>query len=144
MLTIVILIRPPKPNRFGRAMKQMYRTSYVLGHYVHYSTVTTDVAQTYEEFMQMPHSDPNDYIPFIHGEKWEQRTPAIFVDELTQGALVHVRTILPYETRRRSAECYRGSRFACQVVGHLCEDSVEFVDALLKSNSFSNFGWKLL
>jgi hypothetical protein len=87
-------IRPTKPDRFGRAMKQIYRTSYVLSHYVHYSTVTTDVAQTYKEFMQMPHSDPNDYIPFVHDEIWEQRTPSIFVDELTQGALVHARTIV--------------------------------------------------
>ena len=33
-------IKTPKPERFARAMKQLYRPNFVLSHFVHYSTVT--------------------------------------------------------------------------------------------------------
>ena len=35
---------PPKPDRAERAKKQIYRPSYVLNHYVHYSTATQGTA----------------------------------------------------------------------------------------------------
>jgi hypothetical protein len=129
-------IRPPKPQRFERARKQIYRTSHVLSHFVHYSTVTADLAETYSEFMRR-HSDPNAFIASAHGRQWEKQSPELFLNELTQGALVHARSVLPHETRRRSAECYLRSKFNC-MVGHLCEVSVKFVDDLHKDNVFNN------
>lgn len=42
-------IKPPKPKRFSRAMKQIYRPDFVLQHFVHYTTVTTDIARIYDD-----------------------------------------------------------------------------------------------
>jgi hypothetical protein len=38
-------IRPPRPERFARAMKQIYRPAFVLSHFVHYSTITANIAR---------------------------------------------------------------------------------------------------
>lgn len=67
----------------------------------------------------------------------EQSKHEMFMNELTQGALVHGRSVLPHETKRRSAECTIGSKFGCEI-GFLCADDVEFVDALHKDNVFQN------
>lgn len=120
--------RPPKPDRFHRAMKQIYRPSFVLSHFVHYSTVTTDT-QSYSDFMQRhPNKD--------YGR--QEKSTEMFADEMTQGALVHARSIFPHQTRRRSAECLIGSKHECSL-GFLCRDDVEFVDDLHKDNVFHNF-----
>lgn len=129
-------IRPPKPERFGRAMKQIYRPSHVYSHFVHYSTVTANVAETYSEFI-MSHSDPKKFILNARDPRFEAQSPELFLDELTQGALVHARSILPHETRRRSAECYSKSTFKC-MLGYPCEDTVPFSDVKHKDNSFQN------
>lgn len=129
-------IRPPKPSRFSRAMKQIYRPSYVYSHFVHYSTVTADLAQTYADFTNL-HSDTSAFILNARSKKFEDQEPAIFLDELTQGQLVHARSILPHETKRRSAECYYKSKFKC-MLGYLCEDDVDFVDEKHKDNIFQN------
>jgi hypothetical protein len=123
-------IRSPKPERFHRAMKQIYRPSFVLSHFVHYSTVTTDI-RSYSDFLRnQPDGDPKKYrrksYPF-----------EMFMDEMTQGALVHARSVLPHETRRRSSECSIGSKHSC-AVGYLCGDDVDFVDELHKDNVFFN------
>jgi hypothetical protein len=130
-------IRPPKPDRFKRAMKQIYRPSYVLSHYVHYSTVTTDMDQSYSDF-KLIHPD-KEYIANIHkhNKHWENKNPEMFMDEKTQGVLVHARSVLPLETKRRSGECSIGSKFTC-TLGFLCEDDVKFVDDLHQDNIFHN------
>jgi hypothetical protein len=128
-------IRPPKPSRFSRAMKQIYRTSHVLSHFVHYSTITADAAISYADFM----ATRNGSKPFFHSvrsRQWEAQSPELFMDEVTQGALIHARSILPSETMNRG-ECHLGSKTTCNV-GHLCEDSVQFIDAIHKDNKFQN------
>jgi hypothetical protein len=128
-------IRPPKPSRFSRAMKQIYRPSFVLSHFVHYSTVTRDMAVSYEEYKST--HDGMEPIMQIHDGRWEKNAPEMFMNELTQGVLIHARSVLPHETRRRSSECYSGSKYTCSM-GHLCEDDVQFVDARHKENVFKN------
>lgn len=127
-------IRPPKPDRFARAMKQIYRTSFVLSHFVHYSTVTADLAQTFEENKRNK-SDSTVALPSSKSSNMKE----LFMDELTQGVLIHARSVLTHEMRRRSSECYYGSRIGC-MVGYLCDDTVIFVDELHKNNSFRNTG----
>jgi hypothetical protein len=129
-------IRPPKPSRFARARKQIYQTSYVWSHFVHYSTVTADYAETYAEFQQHPNSTRK-YLSLANGPSWEKQYPDVFVDELAIGTLIHSRSVMAHETRRRSAECALGSKVAC-MLGYLCEDSVEFVDEKHKLNVFNN------
>jgi len=131
-------IRPPKPRRFQRAMKQIYRPSYVLSHFVHYSTVTNDT-RSYDDFVRNhPDVDPKTFISKKDkGRKKASGLKEMFVDEMTHGVLVHARSVLPPETRRRSAECVVGSTHSCKL-GFLCEDDVEFVDELHKDNVFHN------
>ena len=143
-------VRPPKPERFSRAMKQIYRTDHVLSHFIHYSTVTVNAAQTYEEFMkqqQMTLQNNNgsrrrkkadNYIPGVYDRLWERRySSEIFLNELTQGALVHAKSILPSETKRWEAQCYYQSKYTCNV-GIECDASVTFIDELHKTNGFRN------
>jgi hypothetical protein len=127
-------IRPPKPERFARAMKQIYRPDHVLSHFVHYSTVTTDIAQTY---IDLKKTSNEEFFPFVHASSWVKKSPEIFLDELNQGCLIHARSVLPHETMRKTAECFLGSKTNC-VLGYACDDSVKFSDSLHKSNSFHN------
>lgn len=128
-------IRSPKPSRFERARKQIYQTSYVLSHFVHYATVTQDYAETFAEFT-VNHPGAA-YLSTGSGSSWSKRYPDYFVDELATGTLIHARSIMPYETRRRSVECQVGSKFGC-MLGYLCDDSVAFVDKVHKDNVFTN------
>ncbi|VEU36348.1 unnamed protein product [Pseudo-nitzschia multistriata] len=122
-------IRPPKPQRFQRAMKQIYRPSFVLLHFVHYSTVTTAMTQYTNTKLDQRNS---------WGRlKKQEAKHELFMDELTQGALVHARSVLPHETRRRSAECLLGSKHDC-TMGFLCNDDVQFFDKLHRDNVFQN------
>ena len=128
-------IRPPKPIRFERARKQIYQPDYVWSHFVHYSTVTADYAETFSEYQRR--GLKKRYLARATGALWEKRYPDVFVDELTTGALIHARSVMPHETRRRSAECTTGSRVAC-MLGYLCDDSVEFDDEKHTQNMFAN------
>jgi hypothetical protein len=114
-------------------MKQIYRPSHVYSHFVHYSTVTADIAETYEEFVT--HSDPDSYVLGIY--KSTSNENELFLDELNQGSLVHARSVLPHETKRRSAECHYKSKWSCNL-GYLCEDEVPFSDEKHKDNIFQN------
>ncbi|CAB9520216.1 Pfam:DUF23 [Seminavis robusta] len=78
-------IKPPRPSRFARAMKQIYRPSYVLSHYVHYSTVTEDIALSWRN-----QSNVNSDSPLLDW-KVAGSTKEVFLDELTQGTLIHAR-----------------------------------------------------
>ncbi|KAG7346675.1 glycosyltransferase family 92 protein [Nitzschia inconspicua] len=128
-------IRPPKPERFSRAMKQIYRPSFVLSHFVHYSTVTAAMAMPYTDLRKR--SKGREPKMDIHTAGWEREQPEMFMDELTEGSLIHARSVLPHDTRRRSAECYVNSKYSC-MMGFLCDDQVEFVDALHQKNVFHN------
>ncbi len=123
-------IRPPKPVRFDRAMKQIYRTSFVLFHFVHYSTVTTYTRTSSDFQKHRPNEDPKKY-------SRRSKSHELYMDEMTQGVLLHARSLLPHETMSRSAECVLNSKVSCPM-GILCEDNVEFVDDLHKKNVFHN------
>lgn len=60
------------------------------------------------------------------------------MDEMTQGVLLHTRSVLPHETMTRSAECFLNATTNACPMGFLCEDNVEFVDELHKKNVFHN------
>jgi hypothetical protein len=128
-------IRPPKPERFARAMKQIYRPSFVLSHFVHYSTVTAAMAMPYAKLKK--NADGKKLLMDIRKPGWEKEQPEKFMDELAEGTLVHARSVLPHDTRRRSAECYANSEYTC-MMGFLCDDDVEFVDKLHQKNIFHN------
>lgn len=62
---------------------------------------------------------------------------ATFLDELTEGVLVHAKSVLPHETMSRNATCRVGSKLSCQV-GYACPDSTDFVDELHHKNVFTD------
>ena len=104
---------------------------------VHYSTVTKDLDQSYSDFKLM-HPDKEPIMNIRKNLKaWEKQSHEKFMDEKNQGVLVHARSVLPQETRQRSAECFVGSKHSC-MMGFLCEDDVEFVDELHRDNLFHN------
>jgi hypothetical protein len=123
-------IRPPRPERFERAMKQIYRPDYVQSHFVHYSTVTKDVSRYRSRF------GPNEkFIRKVHLKEWEDASPETFLDELNQGLLVHTRSVLPHESQYREQGCKIGSKYGCSL-GYVCSDSTPFVDELHNQNIF--------
>lgn len=125
-------IRPPRPDRFERAMKQIYRPSYVFNHFVHYSTVTADIARLYKDF-----GPDEEYVQNTQRLSWKKKAPEIFLDDMTEGTLIHTRSVLPHETQYRSNECRSGSKYSC-TVGHLCPDETEFSDEAHKKNGFTD------
>jgi hypothetical protein len=77
-------IRPPRPERFARAMKQIFRPAEVLSHFVHYSTVTKRIARYYQD-------DPSGFQKSITSEYRDT-----FLDELTEGSLIHAVRSVPH------------------------------------------------
>jgi len=114
-------IKPPRPDRFARAMKQLFRPDYVKSHYVHYSTVTQDIARLHKDQPNTNASDP----------LWDWKVAGddkeIFLDEIEQGTLIHARSVLPHETIYRSAMCQSESKHKCSL-GFVCPDSTEWLD----------------
>lgn len=96
----------PKPAWAERAKKQIYRTDYVLHHFVHYSTATKGAFETFQS---------------ANGSKWlrryqESAPSEIFTDELTQAVMVHTKSIdagatnhfqksCRYDTQKKWQEC---------------------------------------
>jgi len=119
-------IKSPKPERFARAMKQFYRPDFVLSHFVHYSTVTTDLAtekrHTKGKFIQ-------DATTNLNLER--------FVDEIEEGVLIHAKTTVPAETFSRDKMCKPNAPSHC-MVGIPCPDDLPFSDALHTKNVFHN------
>mmetsp|Transcript_8404 Transcript_8404/g.13006 ORF Transcript_8404/g.13006 Transcript_8404/m.13006 type:complete len:178 (+) Transcript_8404:1542-2075(+) len=109
-------IRPPKPERFQRAKKQLFKPSYVLSHFVHYSTVTRDLA---------------------FGNPADQARKERFANEFEEGALIHTKSVLPSEVSKRNKECVSESAFVC-LLGYPCPANVPFEDALHKKNIFKD------
>ena len=117
-------IKSPKPDRFARAMKQIYRPDFVLSHFVHYSTVTADLAtekqNTLGEFIRL--ATNNDKM-----ERW--------VNELEEGVLIHAKTTVPAETFSRETVCVLNAPSNC-LVGIPCPYDLPFSDALHTKNVF--------
>jgi hypothetical protein len=75
----------PKPSWAERARKQIYRSDYVLHHFVHYSTVTKGMMVTYKEHQQ-------------RGLHWyrrhREREPSeMYTDEVHQAVMVHTKSV---------------------------------------------------
>ena len=102
-------------------MKQIYRPQYVLSHYVHYSTVTEDIARYHKD---QPNSRAND--PLLD---WKAggSDKEVFLDELEQGTLIHARSVLPHETIYRSEMCRSDSKHKCDL-GYVCSNSTVWID----------------
>lgn len=113
-------VKRPRPERFQRAMKQLYRPDYVLSHFVHYSTVTEFNARYHEPEhpLESPHR------PLFDPDK------EVFVDELNEGVLIHTRSVVPRETMFRSSICQVDFKRTNCLLGYECPDSVEWMDDL--------------
>lgn len=109
-------------------MKQIYRPSQVLSHFVHYSTVTRRIAQN-----GLTSNSTSPHRKTIASAEYRD----VFLDELTQGSLLHAKTVLPYETSTWEANCKHGSKHGCSV-GFECPDSTQFIDALHQKNVFQD------
>jgi hypothetical protein len=80
----------PKPDYGWRAMKQIYRPSFVWNHFVHYSTVTRRIQDAPQEKSPL----------FIQRHPFERRT-----NELTEAFMIHAKTTHPSSTRNWKALC---------------------------------------
>mmetsp|Transcript_22047 Transcript_22047/g.25118 ORF Transcript_22047/g.25118 Transcript_22047/m.25118 type:complete len:201 (-) Transcript_22047:147-749(-) len=123
-------IKPPRPERFERAMKQIYRPDFVQSHFVHYSTVTKDISKYRKDFSQ---NKP--YVRKVHRKDWQEGSPEKFLDEINEGLLVHTRSVLPHESQYREQGCQTGSKYGCSL-GYVCPDTTPFEDEKHKDNVF--------
>lgn len=80
----------PKPDYGWRAMKQIYRPSFVWNHFVHYSTVTRRIVDAPNEKSAL----------FIQRRPYERRT-----NELTEAFMIHTKTTHPSMTRNWKVLC---------------------------------------
>jgi hypothetical protein len=119
-------IRPPRPVRFARAMKQIYKPNFVLSHFVHYSTITASMSRYYKDFKAR-----DLYKRQLNEGDWGD----IFLDELTEGTLIHAKSVLPHETMARQDSCQIASKQPC-VIGRVCPNTTPFVDAIHQKNIF--------
>ena len=123
-------IKSPKPERFQRAMKQIYRPEYVLSHFVHYSTITTDLARTKDQ------SIDKKYDKYVQTS--DPRTER-FVDEINEGVLVHTKSIVPEEAVTRESRCKPKLHPGCNV-GIPCPDDLPFDDKTHQDGFLDNNG----
>jgi hypothetical protein len=80
----------PKPDYGFRAKKQLFRPSFVLNHFVHYTTVTRRI-----------HEAPGEPSPpFVQRRPYERR-----VDELTEAFMLHTKTTNPVATANWKERC---------------------------------------
>jgi hypothetical protein len=85
----------PKPPRFDRARKQIYRSDHVLYRFVHYSLVTQESIKKYNE---------------VPAGKWMYRYDEVEPSqrnalEMTEAVMIHTKAIAPYETRDYRNQC---------------------------------------
>lgn len=90
----------PKPEWAVRAKKQFYRPNYVLSHFVHYSTVTKGILQTYREAK-------------TKGRPWhywyaESAKSERLIDELKEAVMIHSKTTVPGNTKGYWKTCILG------------------------------------
>ena len=91
----------PKPSWADRARKQIYRTAYVLHHFVHYSTATKGLLISYKESQEQ-------------GSKWikryqEKPSSETVTNELRQAVMVHTKSITPDMTEKFKMRCRHDS-----------------------------------
>ena len=113
-------------------MKQIYRPQYVLSHFVHYSTVTGDIARYHKDQPNWNSEDELFDYKVIGADK------EIFLDELEQGSLIHARSVLPHETMYRKEMCQSNSKHKCPL-GFICPNSTEWVDDKAIPNNLNPF-----
>jgi hypothetical protein len=108
----------PKPEWADRARKQIYWTDYVLQHFVHYSTATKGLLQTYADSKHGQAAAGSDN---THTE-WSQRSldgPPIQVnsDERHQLVMVHTKTVSPEATAKYETRCRPDNKLwpKCQI-----------------------------
>jgi len=81
----------PKADDKWRAMKQIYRPSYVLNHFVHYSTVTKRIVHFPDQVSPM----------FIQRKPFERR-----VDEVSEAFMLHTKTASVEATQGWEQRCH--------------------------------------
>ena len=90
----------PKPLWADRARKQIYRSDYVLYHFVHYSTVTQDILTTWAKaketgaFWSRNYQDKRGNVQRV-------------TDERNEAVMVHTKTILQDQTFRYNEKCHK-------------------------------------
>lgn len=85
----------PKPQWADRARKQIYRSDYVKHHFVHYSTVTNGILETYQDAKSK-------------NKKWYKRYregTEFRTDEVNQAIMVHTKTVSPGMTLDYKERC---------------------------------------
>lgn len=89
----------PKPDWADRAKKQIYRPSYVLNHYVHYSTVNKGTVMLHSEAMKKK----------LHWNRWysESEPSERRVDDLLEATMAHTKSTLPQETYQYKQKCHK-------------------------------------
>jgi hypothetical protein len=111
-------------------MKQIYRPDYVLSHFVHYSAVTVDMAKYYKDYLN------NTDIPYPEHIELNNSHEHV-LDELTEGVLIHAKTVLPHETSTRAKSCYTNSNKVCSI-GYACDSTTQFDDLTHTKNLFTD------
>ena len=80
----------PKPDWAQRAKKQIYRPSYVLSHYVHYSTITKGLVETCADMESRGNKCKH---------RWKERSPTErFSDERNEVVMIHSKTLVPRDS----------------------------------------------
>ena len=88
----------PKKSWADRARKQIYRTNYVLYHFVHYSTVTRGYLQTWKDMVKDGVS--------TWRRKFGEKPPSERVtDELHEAVMVHTKSLERDMTARYETRC---------------------------------------
>jgi hypothetical protein len=111
-------------------MKQIYRPAYVLSHFVHYSSVTVDMSKYYKDY---PTETKAPYPEYIDHYSIHEHV----LDELTEGVLIHAKTVLPDETLTRAKSCYPNSTKVCSI-GYACHSTTPFDDLTHTKNVFKD------
>jgi hypothetical protein len=83
----------PKPSWAERAKKEVYKSDFVLYHYVHYSTVTRDLLITRSE------GGPSWSRHFRQGKRSYRAT-----DEINEAVMVHTKSVVFDQTKRYTVE----------------------------------------
>jgi len=91
---------PPKPDWSDRAKKQIYRPDYVLSHFVHYSTITKGILETYADMQ-------------AKGKGWdywyrESKESERFTDDINEAVMIHSKTTVPGNTKGYGKTCKLG------------------------------------
>ncbi len=85
----------PRPNWADRARKQLYRPSYVLNHFVHYSTVTKGLISTYAQIGKQ------NWSRYFEEEAPSERR----IDEIHEAMMIHTKSLDNSQTRHWDQKC---------------------------------------